>query len=241
MSAFRPVLSHVTLKGVALLLALFLVSCEPAEQKGQVETSSHGIEMWEGYTPHMRNHVSGRLDELAKFPVMGGGVLFLGDSLTEFMDLEGLFPDTPTGNFGIAGDTTDGVLTRLEQVTRHRPDRLILLIGTNDYGFGFSNQHILDNIADITDTITAEMPDTQVYVLSLLPRGLDAVADFAEINSALARRAEAGGYIYVDVREGLADAAGMLKPALTMDGLHLNAQGYGVLADAIRPYVTGAD
>ena len=53
----------------------------------------------------------------------------------------------------------------------------------------------------------------------------------------LVRRAEQGGYRYIDVHARLADERGNLSADCTLEGLHLSARGYAVVAGAIRPYI----
>ncbi len=58
-------------------------------------------------------------------------VLFIGDSLTEWFKLEKYFPDVDIINEGIAGDTTYGVLERLDKVIDISVDMIFLMIGIN--------------------------------------------------------------------------------------------------------------
>jgi len=62
-------------------------------------------------------------------------VVFLGDSITEaWPDLAHAFPDIKVANRGISGDTTRGVLARLQgDVLTLEPAGIVLLIGTNDF------------------------------------------------------------------------------------------------------------
>jgi len=55
--------------------------------------------------------------------------LFIGDSLTEWFGLEKYFPDVKIINEGIAGDTTYGVLERLEGIIDQPVDKIFLMIG----------------------------------------------------------------------------------------------------------------
>ena len=62
-------------------------------------------------------------------------VVFLGDSITQGWgdDLHNRFPGVKVANRGISGDTTRGVLIRLqEDVLDLHPRGVVLLIGTND-------------------------------------------------------------------------------------------------------------
>src|SRR5690242_5513801 len=61
-------------------------------------------------------------------------LVFLGDSITQgWGDVGSSFPGIKTANRGISGDTTRGVLIRLqEDVIALNPRGVVLLIGTND-------------------------------------------------------------------------------------------------------------
>ena len=59
-------------------------------------------------------------------------ILFIGDSLTEWFNLKMYFPEASIINEGIAGDTTYGLLERLEAILDVTADKIFLLIGIND-------------------------------------------------------------------------------------------------------------
>ena len=65
-----------------------------------------------------------------------GAVVFLGDSITQgWNSLAKVFPDFKVVNRGIGGDTTRGVLYRLNaDVLALKPTAVVLLIGINDIG-----------------------------------------------------------------------------------------------------------
>ncbi|WP_246287466.1 hypothetical protein [Lacticaseibacillus absianus] len=65
-----------------------------------------------------------------------GGVVFIGDSLTQFMDLKKFFPEYPSAyNCGLAGTTSDMLLHFIDQgVLKCRPSTVFLMVGTNDLG-----------------------------------------------------------------------------------------------------------
>jgi lysophospholipase L1-like esterase len=58
----------------------------------------------------------------------------LGDSLTEWGNWHELVPEHRIINRGIAGDTSSGVLDRLQEVIERRPKVVFVMIGTNDIG-----------------------------------------------------------------------------------------------------------
>ncbi|HWA97307.1 MAG TPA: GDSL-type esterase/lipase family protein, partial [Pirellulales bacterium] len=66
-------------------------------------------------------------------------VVFLGDSITQGWgpDFKGKFPGMKLANRGIGGDTTRGMLIRLdEDVLALNPAAIVLLMGTNDIEVG---------------------------------------------------------------------------------------------------------
>jgi lysophospholipase L1-like esterase len=87
-------------------------------------------------------------------------LLCLGDSLTQaygveeskcWVSLLSISTDFPCINAGISGDTTTGMLSRLENLIKsHNPSHLIITGGTNDISFNVPINFILSNIHTIT-------------------------------------------------------------------------------------------
>ena len=59
-------------------------------------------------------------------------VVMLGDSRTHQGDWAELFGSSRVVNRGISGDTTDGILGRIDEVTSREPRLVVMLIGVND-------------------------------------------------------------------------------------------------------------
>ncbi len=159
-------------------------------------------------------------------PIQNNDIVFLGDSLTDFFPLDEMFPQSPVKNRGISGDTTHGVLKRLRQVTEGQPRQIFLMIGTNDLGFGYSQEHILTNYNKILARIKQETPGTQVFVQSLLPRHKKFAGDIHAINREIERLAYSYDYPFIDLFPDFADAQGGLRSEFTNDKLHLLHAGY---------------
>ena len=69
------------------------------------------------HTAFARDHYPNRIAEFVRFPLNCGEIVMLGDSLTERHDWNGLLTaQAIVRNRGIAGDTTDGVLARLDEI-----------------------------------------------------------------------------------------------------------------------------
>ena len=61
-------------------------------------------------------------------------ILFIGHSLIEFFDWQRRFPTHSTVNLGVAGETTEGLLSRTEHVIESHPsaDLIFLMTGLNN-------------------------------------------------------------------------------------------------------------
>ena len=70
-----------------------------------------------------------RATHFTQLPATQGGVIFLGNSITDGGEWAELFPGIQVLNRGISGDYSTGVLNRLAEVYNRKPDKLFLLIG----------------------------------------------------------------------------------------------------------------
>ena len=77
-------------------------------------------------------------------------LLFLGDSLTDYHDW-GHFGKH--FNAGIAGDTTDGLLYRMEYILDKKPATVVLMIGINDLLQGVSLEQLKQNYLKVLDSL----------------------------------------------------------------------------------------
>lgn len=170
-------------------------------------------------------------------PVQPGDTVFLGDSITEGGSWHELLPDQPVRNRGIGGDTTTGVIERLHQIAQGKPDKVFLLIGTNDLFLKVDAREIVANIESIVDSIRGESPATRVIVQSVLPRAasyrdrIEALND--ELRSAIADKAS-----WLDLYPLFLDGdTGGIRGDLSNDRLHLSGPGYLLWRDALREWL----
>jgi len=177
------------------------------------------------------------------------GVLFIGDSITAGWQIPtGLwknnFGQFNPANFGIPGDGTQHVLWRIEngELDGIAPKVVVVLIGTNNMGYPADD--IVKADTKIVATIHEKLPDTKVLLLGIFPRGADITKvgptrdKIKAINLELAKLDDGDKTRFLDIGDKFLDADGNL-PADTMpDGLHPNAKGYQIWADAMLPLLT---
>ena len=130
------------------------------------------------------------------------------------------------GNLGLSGDTVGGVADR---INRDCAAPVLLLVGVNDLRNGQSPEEISSAIAELLDAI-----EGQVFLIEVLP-ARDHFAGLSGGLQDLNTRLEAmcqQGCRWVPTWDVLADGE-MLAEPYSWDGLHLNAQGYRVLANRV--------
>lgn len=177
-------------------------------------------------------------------------LLFVGDSITDWWRQanRGLpvfteyFGGYRTANFGIAGDTTQGVLWRMQngELDGFQAKLIMLMLGTNNI-----NRNANDDIAEGDRAIIAEFrkrqPQAKVLLLGVFPRGAAADNPFRPsikaINAKLATFADNTNVFYMDIGDKFLAADGTLSPDIMPDGLHPNERGYRIWAEAVAPRI----
>lgn len=173
-------------------------------------------------------------------------VLFLGDSITEFWEIEGAadwaecFAPLNAANFGVSTDATQHLLWRItdgQEIDGLSPKVVVLMIGTNNTTTN-SASAIAGGVEKILRMLRAKLPKSKILLLSLLPRELG--GDVVNIrtqstNTKIAALADGQWIQYLEVHDRFLDEHGRPSAELLHDGLHLSAAGYQVLADAVRP------
>lgn len=96
-------------------------------------------------------------------------VIFLGDSITDEGEWVELLNTPNIKNRGISGDTTDGVLNRIDEIVKSQPQKIFIMIGINDLMSNKSINQIVRNYKDILSNLKNKLPNTEVFIQSVLP------------------------------------------------------------------------
>jgi lysophospholipase L1-like esterase len=169
-------------------------------------------------------------------------VVFLGDSITQGWgdDLGGSFPGMKVANRGISGDTTRGVLIRLElDVLALLPSAVVILIGTNDLEEGADPQTIMANLNLILTKLKAHNPKMPIMLCQVFPssetkkRPADKIKKLNQLYAAAVKWD--AQITFIETWTLFANAQGDAKPEEFPDLLHPNPAGYAKWAAALRP------
>ncbi len=193
-----------------------------------------------------------------KLDVEKGKYVFLGDSITDFYDLENYYGDLPVVNSGISGNCYEDLLDNIDsRVIQYNPTKVFILIGTNDIAFTeITNEELTDKIIEICDAIKKEKKKTDIYVESIYPINNHAEDDdkidigmvnrrenkrIMEINKLLEEKVKKNKYYYIDMYDLLVDENGDLDINYTTDGLHISDEGYQVITKKIKDIIYDKD
>lgn len=168
------------------------------------------------------------------------GIVFLGDSITDYVNFDEYLPSYKIINMGIAGDTTSGVLRRLGDVISLEPRKLFLLIGTNDIGDGIETAPIVRNIRKILERIQTRSSATKIYLQAVFPVRLTDPrinADIRALNTSLEALAGALHCTFIDLYPLLLGDDAELAEEYTVDGLHLSDAAMAKWMSFITPYL----
>lgn len=177
-------------------------------------------------------------------------VLFMGDSITDFWrNTTGAYAGRPVfdkyygamkvANFGIAGDTTQGVLYRLQngEGQGFQPKAIMLMIGTNNTGGRNSAPEIAEGIGAVVLEMRKDFPDAKILLLGIFPRSgaNDPVrSTIAEINQRIAKLDDGKHVFYLDIGAKFLDDQGNIPREIMSDGLHPSPKGYEIWAEAVK-------
>ncbi len=177
-------------------------------------------------------------------PVIGGTILFLGDSLTAGLGVEqkqaypALIQETIRAqnlpydviNAGVSGDTTAGGLARLDWILQKPLDVLVLALGANDGLRGLPVAQTKANLQAIVSRVKAKYPAIKIIIagMQIPPNMGDAYsASFRQVFADLAR---ANGAALVPF---LLEGVGGHDDLNQADRIHPTAAGHKILAENV--------
>jgi len=175
--------------------------------------------------------------------------ILAGDSLSLWFPTE-LLPEGKNWlNQGISGETSQGLLKRLNIFDRTKPEAIFVMIGINDLIRGTRDEVILNNHQQIISHLRRVHPTTEIVVQSILPHGAEqatwqgrdkllAITNnrIRRLNERLRSISAKQGVKFLDLYPLFTNTKGNLRQEFTTDGLHLNREGYIVWRSALQIY-----
>lgn len=189
-----------------------------------------------------------------------GGIVFVGSSLMEMFPIEDWVAELPEPrplvyNRGVGGYTTSDLLPILDIVAwEMQPGKVFINIGTNDLSDASQTiDMIMARYDEILSQIEAHLPGVPITMMAYYPVNPDMAegevkellkvrsnARITEANSAVRQLAEKHGQRFIDLNGPLTDARGRLKAEYTIEGIHINHEGYrSIFGDLMRYAMEG--
>ena len=164
-------------------------------------------------------------------------ILFIGDSLTEFFDWQRRFPGHEVVNLGTAGETVEGLLSRIDRITRLSPPPDVIFLMTGINNVAMEDYDFLDSYRRIVEKTSSSFPETRLFIQSILPAVIQWISDehIRELNRSLHEIAEKEGKEYLDIYSLFVGPGGSaVKEYFLPDGVHLSDVGYAAWSKALE-------
>lgn len=171
-----------------------------------------------------------------------GGIVFVGSSTIRlWKTLAQDFPGLGVLNRGFGGSQmADSARLADRIILPYRPRQVVVFAGSNDIAAGKSPRQVAADFLDLVRQIRSAAPQTRIALIEITssPSRWEQRGRVVEANAILQRLCARNGAAFIPVRAKLLGADGAPRPELFIaDRLHLNADGYRLLADAVRPFL----
>lgn len=188
--------------------------------------------------------------------VKKGQIVCAGSSLMEMFPIEQFIEEDGAAvtiyNRGVGGFVTEELLANVDTcILDLEPSKLFINIGTNDLSIAErSVDSIMDTYGKILSAVQKRLPNVEIFLMAYYPVNYDAAAEeikpclrirtnekIAMANERVAELAKAHHAHFIDINEPLKDAAGNLKAEYTIEGMHINEQGYRAIYPFFMNYI----
>lgn len=185
-----------------------------------------------------------------------GQIVFTGSSLMEMFPINKLLAehgdDTVIYNRGVGGFLSDELLAVIDVCAIDlMPSKVFINIGTNDLSWSsIPISAIMDNYDKIISAIENAVPGVRIYLMAYYPVNPEAASEemkeclkirtnekLTAASAEVKKLAEKHGQRYIDINRNLKDEQGRLKAEYTIEGMHINENGYRAVYDDIMKYV----
>ncbi|MDH5910991.1 GDSL-type esterase/lipase family protein [Vibrio splendidus] len=164
-------------------------------------------------------------------------LVMFGDSITEWAPWADIFRDVSMVNRGLAGDTTTGMLHRIDTTLNVKPKLVCFMAGINDLAQGYDVDHIYQNYIDMLKVWQENdiriLVQSTLYVGSKL-QGLNTSVEL--LNSKISEYCSQQGIAFLDVNSVLSPNQ-LLSNEYSCDDLHLNAKAYQAWSKVLQPKI----
>lgn len=171
-------------------------------------------------------------------------ILFIGHSLIEFFDWRRRFPAHNAANLGVAGETVEGLLSRVDKIIRDYRVADLVFIMTGANNITMEDYDFIGPYGRIIEKLSVAYPRAGIFVHSVLPIILEWVTDEAvqKVNRSIRRLTRKTGVAFLDIHGLFIDHRGdPVKEYFLEDGVHLSEKGYAVWSETLEKIIKERD
>jgi len=172
-----------------------------------------------------------------------GAVLFVGSSSIRMWQTAECFPGLAVINRGFGGSHASDVNHFAERIVlKYAPRTIGFYAGDNDLAGGKSPEQVAGDFEKLVDIVHAMLPDTHIIYLPVKPSlaRWQLWPKMQETNALVKKFADGEERLtYIDTAMPMLGTDGRPRPEIFLDdGLHMNADGYKVWTELLRPRLT---
>lgn len=188
--------------------------------------------------------------------VTSGETVFAGSSLMEMFPINKFLQESGSEkiiyNRGIGGFVSEELWDALDVcILDLKPARLFINIGTNDLSdASIPIDRMIETYDKIITAVEQSLPHIIIYLMAYYPVNYEAAEEsmkaclqirtnekIALANEKVARLAAKHHQRYIDLNQNLKDEQGRLRAEYTIEGMHINEEGYRAIFEDIMSYV----
>jgi lysophospholipase L1-like esterase len=178
-------------------------------------------------------------------------IVMIGDSITNMGNWNEILNNKKIANLGISGDSTDGVLNRLEDIYYLKPKLCFIMIGINDFQGNRSVEYVIKNYREIVKKM--KQHNIKIIVQSVLHLGQNYYINHIigknkrdweiinrkvkELNEEFEKMAKEYDIEFININTRLSVNNILEERYGDYSGLHLSPLGYEKWAEIIKPLV----
>lgn len=169
-------------------------------------------------------------------------IVFTGSSSVRIWhDLQERFPKHQIVNSGFGGSqASDLLLYTNELIVRYKPKKVFIYEGDNDISAGKNSKIIISDIQQIIRKIRTQNSAVKVVLIAAKPSiaRWELKRDYKRLNRKFKKMSRKDADIsYVDVWKPMLDRRKVKQDIFIEDGLHMNAKGYEIWYNAMKPFL----
>ncbi len=164
-------------------------------------------------------------------------ILFIGHSLIEFFDWQERFPAHKVVNLGVAGETVEGLLARVDTIINKHPSADLVVIMTGLNNIAMDDFRFVRPCGKIIEKLSVAYPSARIVLTSILPTALEFIANesIRAVNASMRDLAADLGIEFMDIYDLFVDGDGKTLSGLLLDdGVHLSNKGYAAWSEALE-------